>query len=156
MEEIKTSVMAVCAVSAGICLVENLFSVEKFRTQFTLLLRLILVAVIINPFIKGGFEFNLTGGETFELSDYGYSRDLYLNELKRQSEENISEVLKELIVSAGIECEKVYADVNISEDLSIIINRVTLYTEDFLKSAEIVKNTLGNSTEVVNGNYGQD
>ena len=42
-------------------------------------------------------------------------------------------------------------DVNISEDNSISISKVTVSAEDFAAASEIIRNCLGSETEVENG-----
>ena len=72
--------------------------------------------------------------------------------IKKQTEKNISDVLAEQISAAGINCGEILTEVNISEDFSISINRVTVKTDDFFGAERIIRETLGSSTEVINGN----
>ena len=152
MEEIKAAVKAACAVSAGICIMENLTSGTKFGGQIKLMLNLILAAVLISPFVRGVDNMNLPAVNDFDLSEYGYSADIYSEELKKQTEKNISDVLREQISAVGIYCGEIRTEVNISEDFSISINRVTVKTDDFSEAEKIIRETLGGGMEVINGN----
>ena len=90
MENFRNAVMAVCIVSAGVCIIENMVS--------------------------------------------GISDALYVQ-----------------ISNAGIICTEIETEVNISEDNSIFISKVTISADDFGTAAEIVRNSVGSNTEVVNG-----
>ncbi|HAE51864.1 MAG TPA: hypothetical protein DCG30_01230 [Ruminococcus sp.] len=152
MEGIKNAVRAACAVSVGICIMENLTAGTKFRNQLKLMLSLILAIVLISPFLKGWESIDIPDVNDFDLAEYGYSADIYSQELKKQTEKNISDVLAEQISAAGINCGEILTEVNISEDFSISINRVTVKTDDFFGAERIIRETLGSSTEVINGN----
>lgn len=152
MEEIKSSVMAICAASAAVCIVESLVSGTKLKNQMKLILDLILITVIAAPFIRGAFEFDLSEFRAYDTPDYEYSREIYNEELRRQTSYNVSEVLLEQISAAGISCDKIETEVNISDDGSISITKVTLIADNFEKAADIIRKSLGDETEVVNEN----
>ncbi len=152
MEGIKSSVMAICAASAAVCIVESLVSGTRLKNQMKLILDLILVTVIAAPFIKGAFEFDLSGFRAYDAPDYEYSREIYNEELRRRTSYNVSEVLLEQINAAGIICDKIETEVNILDDGSISITKVTLIADDFEKAADIIRKSLGEETEVVNEN----
>ena len=152
MEEIKSSVMAICAASAAVCIVESLVSGTKLKNQMKLILDLILITVIAAPFIRGAVEFDLSEFRAYDTPDYEYSRELYNEELRRQTSYNVSEVLLEQISAAGIRCDKIETEVNISDDGSISITKVTLIADNFEKAADIIRKSLGEETEVVNEN----
>ena len=152
MEEIKNAVRAACAVSVGICIMENFTAGTKFGSQLKFMLNLILALVLISPFLNGMAELDIPSVNDFDLAEYNYSTDIYSEELKKQTEKNISEILTEQITAAGIHCEELETEVNISEDFSISINRVKIKTDDFSGAERIIKETLGDGTEVINGN----
>ncbi|MBQ1659897.1 MAG: hypothetical protein II059_08670 [Clostridia bacterium] len=77
--------------------------------------------------------------------------EIYNEELRRQTSYNVSEVLLEQIRSRNIDCSKIETYVNILEDGSITISKVTIIADDFKGAEKIVKNCLGEETEVVNG-----
>ena len=56
------------------------------------------------------------------------------------------------IEAAGIKCEKIETEVNISETNSISISSVTIRADNFEAAAKVVRNSLGAETEVYNGN----
>lgn len=150
MESLKNSVIAVCTVSAAICIMESLVSGTRLKNQMKLILNLVLITAAAAPFFKGGFHIDLSEPGSFSSADYGYSQEIYNEELRRQTSYNISSVLLQQIQAAGISCEKIETEINIPEDGSISITKVTLKTDDFKRAAEIVRSSLGNETEVVN------
>ncbi|MBQ9898880.1 MAG: hypothetical protein IJM44_05440 [Ruminococcus sp.] len=150
MEELKASVVAVCAVSGAICAVENLIAGTGLKTQMRLLMSLVLMLTVITPFVRGGIDIELPEAGDFGV-DIGWSQEIYREELARQTAENVCEVLRGQIEAAGVSCGEISAEVNISEDMSISISRVTVSAEDFDAAAEIVRSCLGSGTEVCNG-----
>ena len=117
-----------------------------------LILNLILITAAAAPFFKGGIDFDLSGFGSYSNQDYGISQDIYNEELRRQTSYNVSAVLLQQINAAGISCEKIETEVNISADGSISITKVTIKTDNFKKAAEIVRSSLGSETEVANEN----
>lgn len=150
MESLKNSVIAVCTVSAAICIMESLVSGTRLKNQMKLILNLVLITAAAAPFFKEGFHIDLFEPGSFSSADYGYSQEIYNEELRRQTSYNISSVLLQQIQAAGISCEKIETEVNIPEDGSISITKVTLKTDNFKKAAEIVRSSLGSEMEVVN------
>lgn len=152
MEGLKNSVIAVCTVSAAICIVESLVSGTRLKNQMKLILDLILITAAAAPFFKGGIDFDLSGFGSYSNQDYGISQDIYNEELRRQTSYNVSAVLLQQINAAGISCEKIETEVNISADGSISITKVTIKTDNYKKAAEIVRSSLGSETEVADEN----
>ncbi|MCM1506834.1 MAG: hypothetical protein NC177_06820 [Ruminococcus flavefaciens] len=150
MENFKNAVMAVCIVSAGVCMIENMVSGTKLKTQMKLLLNLTVMTVLIASFTKGGISFELPDFPSYSM-EYDYSQEAYNNEICRQTAENISSVLYSQITSAGINCTEIETEVNISEDNSIFISKVKISADDFGTAEEIIKKSIGSNTEVVNG-----
>lgn len=151
MYDLKPVVMAVCAVSAVKCIISQTAGALKMKNQICLMLDIILALVLIAPFVKGFSGFELPKLADYELSGYGYSTELYENALAQQTAANVEEILGQQLAAAGIDYEKITAEVNISEDGSISITKVTVTTEDHEAAAEVVRNSLGQETEVING-----
>lgn len=151
MEDFKNAVMAVCIVSAGVCMIENMVSGTKLKSQMKLLLNLTVASVLIASFTKGGISFELPAFPSYDAEEYSYS--VYSEELCRQTAENVSGILLENLSAAGINCSKIETEVNISDDNSIFISKVTISADDFGKAAEIIRNSIGSDTEVINGDY---
>ena len=80
---------------------------------------------------------------------YEHDKEIYDEEIIRQTEKNISDVLTAQVRSAGINVEKIAADVNILQNGSIVINRVFINTSDNDSAAGIIRGSLGQETEVV-------
>lgn len=148
MEDLKNAVMAVCIVSAGMCMIENMVSGTRLKSQMKFLLNLVVVTVLIASFTKGGINFEIP---EFQESETSYSQELYNDEICYQTSENISSVLYEQISNAGINCTEIHTEVNISDDNSIFISKVTISADDFKTAEQIVKNSIGSNTEVING-----
>lgn len=151
VDGIKTAAAAICAVSAGGALICGIFGGTVLRRQLRLLLDIILAIVLTAPFAGGGTEAEIPEVCTFDMGEYNYSQELYKEALREQTAENIAELLRQQIEAAGIECGEIEPEVNISEDMSIDIERVVLTAEDYSAAAEIVKDSLGADTEVADG-----
>lgn len=151
MEDFKNAVMAVCIVSAGVCMIENMVTATKLKLQMKLLLNLTVATVLIASFTKGGISFELPDFPSYDADEYSYS--LYSEEMCRQTAENISDILLEQLSASGINCSKIETEVNISDDNSIFISKVTISADDFGKATEIIRNSIGSDTEVINGDY---
>lgn len=148
MEDFKNAVMAICIVSAGVCMIENMVSGTRLKSQMKFLLNLTVITVLIASFTKGSLNFEMPD---IQSEDTEYSQELYNNEICRQTGENISSILSEQINNAGIICTEINTEVNISDDNSIFISKVIISADDFEKAEKIIKNNVGSNTEVVNG-----
>ena len=148
MEDFKNAVMAICIVSAGVCMIENMVSGTRLKSQMKFLLNLTVITVLIASFTKGSLNFEIPD---IQSEDTEYSQELYNNEICRQTAENISSILSEQINNAGIICTEINTEVNISDDNSIFISKVIISADDFEKAEKIIKNNVGSNTEVVNG-----
>lgn len=148
MEDFKNAVMAICIVSAGVCMIENMVSGTRLKSQMKFLLNLTVITVLIVSFTKGSLNFEMPD---IQSKDTEYSQELYNNEICRQTAENISSILSEQINNAGIICTEINTEVNISDDNSIFISKVIISADDFEKAEKIIKNNVGSNTEVVNG-----
>lgn len=151
MEEFSNAVKAVCAASAAVCLIEYTTAGSCMKRQMKMLLDLIMAVIILTPFVKGTFSLELPEIRGISPPQQEAAAELYNEQMCRQTAENIGAVLHQQIAAAGISCESIGIEVNISDEGSICINRVTISTEDFAAAAEIVRNSLGNDTEVLNG-----
>lgn len=143
--------MAVAVASAGICLTENLVSGTRLHRQMKVLLDAVLAIVMINPFVYGSAGLELPDTGSIPGPDSSYAAGLYNESLSRTAAENVGSVLMGQLSAAGIGCEKMDIDVNISADGSISISMVTVSSDDFTAAEEIIRNSLGSGTEVVNG-----
>ncbi len=150
MENFKNAVMAVCIVSAGVCMIENMVSGTRLKSQMKLLLNLTVITILIASFTEGSISFELPDFSSYSV-EYDDSQKAYADEICRQTAENISSALSQQISSAGINCTEIKTEVNISDDNSIFISKVTISADDFGTASEIVRNSVGSNTEVVNG-----
>ena len=147
MQDFKNAVLAICIVSAGVCMIENMVSGTRLKSQMKFLLNLTVITVLIASFTKGSLNFEMPD---IQSEDTEYSQELYNNEICRQTAENISSILSEQINNAGIICTEINTEVNISDDNSIFISKVIISADDFEKAEKIIKNNVGSNTEVVN------
>lgn len=150
MDEIKAAVGAVCAVSAVRCVIGNITSATRLKKQVMIIMDLLLALVMASFFMRGCSSFELPEIAVYEYESGEYE-NTYEKALESQVSSNICLVLQQQIEAAGISCEGIQADVNISADNSIYINRVTVISGDFQAASEIIKASLGAETEVVNG-----
>lgn len=152
MEGLNAVIKSVCIISAAICLIEGLSAGTRFKNQVRFLLDLIFVTVIVTPVLKGSFEFEMPDIEQYLTIDYSESEGIYQEEIKRQTEENISSVLMQQLEAAGINCSSIETNINISETNSISISSVTVNADNFEAAAEVIRNSLGAETEVFDVN----
>lgn len=152
MEDLKNSVMAVCIISAGVCMIENMVSGTRLKSQMKFLLNLTVVTVLVASFTKGGIAFEMPDFPAYNQQNYETSQEVYNDEICRQTAENISSVLNEQLTAYGINCTEIKTEVNISDDNSIFISKVIISADDFGSAVEIVRNIIGSDAEVVNGN----
>ena len=151
MEGFVFAVRAVCFTSAGICFVRCITDGTKLRGQADFVLKLIFAFVVVSPVVNGIFNIELPDLSAFDCTDYSYSSEIYENEMRIQLSENISSVLEDQLNAAGIKTEKIETEVNIMQDGSIDISRVIISTSDFEASAGIIRSSIGQETEVING-----
>lgn len=151
METLKSSVIAMCALRAVSFMIEYLAGGTKLKDQMRFMIKLVTIIAVLLPFIKSGANMELpeiTSGNTYYDEN---TIEIYNEELRRQTSYNVSEVLLEHIRSRNIDCSKIETYVNILEDGSITISKVTIIADDFKGAEKIVKKCLGEETEVVNG-----
>ena len=151
MEELKNSVRAVCYVSAAVCIIRSLTGGTKLHTVMDMLMKLIMAAVIAAPFVNRGFSSELP-----DISGYGSDiaydgEEIYMNAMRMQTAENVREILVEQLSAAGISVSEIEVDVNISPDGCIDIYRVTVTADDPEAAAGLIRESLGEETEVIDG-----
>lgn len=151
MEQFRAVIKSVCIISAAVCILDGLAAGTRFRNQMKFLLNLIFITVIAAPVLQGTFDFEMPELDRYMTEDYDSAGELYQEELRRQTGENISAVLMQQLEAAGIKCTGIETDINISETNSISISSVTVSADDFGAASEIIRSSLGGDTEVING-----
>lgn len=151
MGEITTAVRAVCITAAGISIISHLTEGTKLRSQAEFVYRLIFATVVAGLFINGSKGIVLPDLSSFDSEEYSFSTETYDKAIAEQTATNISDILRSQLNAAGIIVDNIETEVNISEDGGISINRVIIRTADFEKAAEIIRSSLGQETEVING-----
>lgn len=152
MESIKSTVMAICTISAARSIVGGLLSASKLKSTVILMLDLFLALTLITPIAQGTFAFEMPDLTDYSFTSADLENDSYASAIKAETEKNINDILEQQLEGAGIIFSSVETDVNISADYSISISSVTIRAEDFLSAAIVVKQSLGLETEVINGN----
>lgn len=148
----ESAVLSICIVSLAASISENLTAGTKFGKQVKFILSLIVISVILRPFSDGIALPDISDiPDTPEFQQY--SDEFYNSEMKSRISENISETLESLLLENGINTEFIDTDINISDSDSISINSVTVGTDNFQQAERIIKENLGEETEVLNG-YG--
>ena len=149
MEELKAAVYAVCAISAVKCAVGNISAASRMRKQVTALMDLMLALALIVPAVNAFRSFELPEIRTFDPAELGISREYYRQTLAEQTARNVEDVLAAQLSAAGISCGRISAEVNISEDYSISITKVTVSTDACEAAAAVIRSCLGAETEVI-------
>jgi hypothetical protein len=151
MGDITTAVRAVCITAAGISVISYITDGTKLRSQAEFVYRLIFAIVIAGLFLNGSKAIELPDLGSFDSEEYSFSTEVYDNAIAEQTASNISDILYKQLSAAGIAVDNIETEVNISKDGSISINRVIIRTADHEKAAEIIRSSLGQETEVING-----
>ncbi|MBE6857370.1 MAG: hypothetical protein E7500_08135 [Ruminococcus sp.] len=152
MEEIKTAVKTVCILTVSICMTEYLTSWTRLKNQMKYILNGIFILIFTVLVINTVSSVQLPSLEDYaEIQSTYDSNELYISEIKAQTEANITLVLQQQLDSYGIKYENIETTVNISETNSISISKVTVTAEDYKSAERIIKNSLGEETEVING-----
>jgi len=151
LDTFRSSVTAVAVASAAVCLTESLVSGTRLRKQMKLLLDTVLAMVMLIPFANGSMALEMPEISEIPQPESNYALELYNESLSRNAAENVGAVLYEQLAAAGISCESLDIDVNISADGSISISRVTVIAEDFSAARSVITGCLGSGTEVVDG-----
>lgn len=142
-------ILSVCIISCAMGIVENLTDGTKLGKQLSFLLSLILLSVIFMPFAEGDSLPDFDEYTTINMSEE-YSTELYNNQLKKQVSDNVTAVLGLELQKNGVEYEFLETEVNISETNCIFISKVTVGTNNFERAEKIIKENLGEETEVLN------
>lgn len=150
-DNILTAVRNICCVSVGIYLLRLITDGTRLKKQAAFVLKLIFAVVFAAVVIKGCKEFRLPEISKYEKHDYSASAEMYRNEVERKASENISDILYSQLKAAGIDIKDLQTEVNISEDGSIDISRVIISSADPAAAAELIRKSLGQETEVING-----
>ena len=148
--EIRGAVLAVCAIAAVKYLIGQASGGLKMKGQLRLILDILLVLALTAPFVHGFTEFELPAVGDYSDADFSYAQEASDRAIAQQTAENVCDILADQLCAAGVDCEKISAEVNILPDGRISINRVAVMTEDIEGAAGIIRNTLGEGTEVVN------
>lgn len=152
MENVTIYVKAVCVTAVGICIVSHITEGTRLRSQAEFIYRLIFAIVVAGLIFNGRKQIELPDLSSFDSNEFSFSTEVYDNAVAEQTASNISDILLSQLNAAAILVDDIVTEVNISEDSGISINRVIIRTADFERAAEIIRSSLGQETEVVNGN----
>ena len=139
METVKSAAAAVCFLGTAFSIIGCFLPAEKFKSEFKLIFSLMMIVIIAKPFISGDIDLKDTNASAVQVQadvDYGVQ---YGEELLRQSVcANVSGNIERLCAEKNI-AAKISADVNISEDGSISINRIDIKASDESSAYEAEK-----------------
>ena len=150
-DNLIASVRSVCYVSVGIYLLRLITDGTRMKAQAAFLLKLVFSVVFASAVINEFKEFRLPEISEYEASDYSAAAEIYRNEVAQKAAENISDILYSQLKAAGIDIKEIKTEVNISEDGSIDISRVIISSADPAAAEELIRKSLGQGTEVING-----
>ena len=149
--DIVTGVRSLCFVSVGLCLLKILTEGTRLQKQAEFIFRLVFTLVFASTMINGFSNIELLEIKQIEVADYSQAKEIYRKELAEKAADNISNILYSQLEAAGIGIEKVEADINISENGSIDINRIIISSADPESAANLIRKSLGQEMEVING-----
>ena len=152
MSDITSAVRSICVVTACIFIISSITEGTRLRRQAGFILKFIFAIAVVSSFVGGIKNIELPDISLFESGDYCFSTDSFDSAVAQQTAANITDVLRSQLSSVGIDAEKIDVDVNISKESGISINRVIIRTAEFDRAAEIIRSSLGQETEVINGN----
>ena len=150
-DNILTAVRSICYVSVGIYLLRLITDGTRLKEQAAFVLKLVFAVVFAAAVIRGSKEFRLPEISKYEAADYSMAAEMYRSEVARKAAENISDILCSQLKAAGIDIKDLQTEVNISEDGSIDISRVIISSADPAAAEELIRKSLGQGTEVING-----
>ena len=134
-----------------VCVIKTLTGGTKLRDQAAAVLKLVLFIAIGAVIVNAAKHTELPDLSAFDVSSQDNVSELYDREMSRQISENIASVLLSQLEAAGISTSDIEVYVNISEDGSISINKVVIAADDTVGAAAVIRRSLGEETEVVNG-----
>lgn len=151
MDILNKMVMAACFCGIAMSLCDMISPDEKFRKQLHFIFSLVFAIGITAPFANIIRNFSAENGICMNISEYNDiadENDMYKKYLKKMTEENISESLKNLLESNGISVYKICVETDISDSSCISIIKTQLSCDDFEKGADIIKSETGAECEL--------
>ncbi|MGN0590046.1 stage III sporulation protein AF [Ruminococcus sp.] len=145
METCRQAALCACAVSLAYGMLTQLLPTERFAKQLRLIMVLLLLIALIQPFLKQ--DFSLPALALQEDAGTGYSQT-YRALLSRQTEEQLAETLSEQLNEAGIACQRIQVSIHIDEEDSISIREVRLQCADYPSAAALLRQSLGQDTRI--------
>ena len=123
----------------------------RLKAQAAFVFKLVFAVAAAGAVLRVSRGFELPEIKQYEAADYSYADEIYRKELEKKAAGNISEVLYSQLKAAGIDIGEITAEINISQDGSIDISRVIISSSDPSAAAELIRRSLGQETEVING-----
>lgn len=149
MSEIWESLLSVCVVLAAAEVIGKLCGENSMVNLVRSLIALALAVSILSGLFSLDLDFTQPRRKTEEkqeeLSQYVGDQ---LEEAARQETENW---LQGLLAAAGMKAEKIRAEIDIGEDSSIVLKKVSalfVYESDAERARALFQTTLGDGTEV--------
>jgi hypothetical protein len=93
MESIKSTVMAICAISAARSIVGGILSDSKLKSSVILMLDLFLALTLITPIAQGTLAFEFPDLSYYTYTSEDLENDAYGAALKAETEQNINDIL---------------------------------------------------------------
>lgn len=151
METLRAITLTACFLGIATVIVDTVQPGETFSKQIRMVFSLIFAVAVANMVIN--FKSVRTERQTFNTVTENNSKrletsvnDILENSVKTSLENELSARLAD----KGIECEEISAEINISDDGSICINKVFLKCGDrFEEGRRILENNIGEKVPVV-------
>ena len=149
MDVFRMITRTACYLAVASAILDSLYPNERFGKQMKLLFSLVFMIIVATPFAKGQIEFDIalpSSSQAFET--YSQSADDVEALILKTAENNINEHLTELLNQNEIYNVKIQTSINISDNNSISINKVTLSFDEqpdpnLNKAEAIIKQELG-------------
>ena len=140
METCRQAALCACAVSLAYGILSHLLPTERFAKQLRLILTLLLLIALIQPFLHQ--DVSLPALAIQEDSQSAYTQQ-YTQALIRQTEAHLADALLEQLEAAGVACQKVQVEIHIDQQGGIDIREVRLQCADFQAAVTKLHRTLG-------------
>lgn len=160
MESLRSAAAVICFLGIAFSIAEGFLPDEKFKGEYKLLFLMMLIVLAVKPFLSGKIaaesDIAVTASENISESAYEYGGEC----IKKAVSDNIARTFESMCREKNISAE-ISADINISDDGSISINRVKVMADsDEMTEAAIrlIQSETGGDFEIISGDdvYAED
>lgn len=139
----NTLIISCCTLGIVFSIVSSITDISKFKKEFKLIFTAILITVLLKQVLSLDISYfkDISLEENpYSLEDYSNIQDYTYKSIQTEVETSITELLQQ----NDILCKNISVSINITDDSCISINRVTISTNDFEKSKQVIQQNFGN------------